>query len=107
VIAGQTFCGHIDVPGTPRLVTLAEMTLAAERLRGSNRLYRSRGTTMFVSCGLGYSFVPARFAAAPEVAMVTLIRIPDPRPEGADTVPAAPQPAPEAEPDEPAEPEPQ
>jgi uncharacterized protein len=105
VVAGQTFCGHIDVPGAPRLVTLAEETLAAERVRGGNRLYRSRGSTMFVTCGLGYSFVPARFAAAPEVALVTLIRIPDPRPEAADTLPATPAPTPQVEPE--TEPEPQ
>jgi uncharacterized protein len=106
VLAGHTHCGIVDVPGTPRLVTLQEETLLAERVPRTTRLFRHAGNTMFVTCGLGYGFVPARFGAPPEIALVRLVRIPDPRPEGvADTLPAAP---PTPEDDEPqASPEPQ
>ncbi|HYJ80316.1 MAG TPA: hypothetical protein VEW03_11965, partial [Longimicrobiaceae bacterium] len=31
-----------------------------------------RGTTLFATCGTGYGFVPVRFGAPPEVALVTL-----------------------------------
>jgi uncharacterized protein len=90
VLAGHAFCGDVEVPGSPRFATLQDETLAAARVRRATRLFRSSENTLFVSCGLGYSFVPARFAAAPEIPIVTLIRIPDPRPAAGDTVPPPP-----------------
>jgi len=87
VLAGHVFCGDVEVPGSPRLATLADETLAGARVARTTRLFRSAENTLFVTCGLGYSFVPARFGATPEVAMVTLVRIPEPRQEGVDTVP--------------------
>jgi uncharacterized protein len=92
VLAGNTLCSEVEVPGVPRLATLSGETLAAARVPRTNRLYRSAGNTLFVTCGLGYSFVPARFGLPPEIALVTLLRIPEPRPEPADT--PAPIPAP-------------
>jgi uncharacterized protein len=89
VLAGHVFCGDADVPGSPRLATLEEETLAQARVRRTTRLFRSGDNTMFVTCGLGYSFVPARFAAPPEIPIVTLIRIPEARSEPADTLAAA------------------
>ncbi|MBD0319984.1 MAG: hypothetical protein ICV87_06610, partial [Gemmatimonadetes bacterium] len=38
----------------------------------SRRIYRVRGSTLFITCGLGYGFVPVRFGYPPEVALVTL-----------------------------------
>jgi uncharacterized protein len=107
VLAAHAFCGDVEVPGSPRLATLLDETLAPQRVRRSNRLFQHLGNTMFVSCGLGYSFVPARFAAPPEVAFVTLRRIPEPRGTGADTIPAVPAPAQQPQPAEAPEPEPQ
>jgi hypothetical protein len=31
-----------------------------------------RGSTLFITCGVGFSFVPVRLGAPPEVALVTL-----------------------------------
>jgi hypothetical protein len=36
------------------------------------RLYRIRNNTMFITCGIGYSFIPIRLGAPPEVAIITL-----------------------------------
>ena len=55
------------------------------------RIYRVRGATVFITCGVGYSFIPVRFGAPPEVALITLRGFgaaePDStaRPAGADT----------------------
>lgn len=83
VLAGGTFCGRVEVPGTPRLSWLEGELLRGVRTPGVERLYRLKNGTLFVTCGLGYSFVPVRFGAPPEVALVTL------RSVGA-TAPAAP-----------------
>jgi uncharacterized protein len=105
VLAGHVFCGQIEIPGTPRLAAVVEEALVADLVPHTQRLFRRNESTMFVSCGLGYSFVPARFAPPPEVALVTLVRIPDARPEAPDTLPPAPaeppaeQPAPAPEPE--------
>lgn len=80
VFAGHAFCGEADVPGSPRLATLAEQALAEFRVARTDRLFRGRGSTMLVTCGVGYGFVPARVGAPPEIVLVTLRRIPDPRP---------------------------
>jgi uncharacterized protein len=92
VLAGHTFCGDAEVPGSPRMTTLEEETLPDARVRRTTRLFRRSENTMFVTCGIGYSFVPARFAAPPEIPVVTLVRIPEPRTEGADTAPPPPPP---------------
>ncbi|SOD03971.1 hypothetical protein SAMN05216486_1211, partial [bacterium JGI 053] len=39
---------------------------------GKTRIWRIRGATVFATCGLGYSYVPVRFGAPPEVALITL-----------------------------------
>jgi uncharacterized protein len=91
VFSGHVFCGDAEVPGSPRLSTLVDETLAPQRVARNTRLFQHQQNTLFVTCGLGYSFLPARFAAPPEVALVTLRRIPDPRPDlPLDTIPEAP-----------------
>jgi uncharacterized protein len=106
VLAGNSLCSEVEVPGAPRLASHLEGDLGATRLPRSTRLFRASENTMFLACALGYSFVPARFATAPEVALVTLIRIPEPRAEGEFEEPAVPATPPAAEAPA-AEPEPQ
>jgi uncharacterized protein len=86
VLSGNTFCGTIEVPGTPRFAELVEGPLAHARVPRVNRLFHSRGTVLFVGCGTGYSFVPSRWGAAPEVAIITLHRIAERQPLAAEAV---------------------
>lgn len=83
VLAGDTFCGEVDVPGATRLGVMEAELLAPFRLPETPRLYNVRGNILFLPCALGYSFVPARLGAAPEVAVITL-RALEP-PSAADT----------------------
>lgn len=72
VLAGHTFCGGVEVPGTPRLTWFNSEVLPGTPNPGTTRIYRVRGSTLFTTCGIGYSFVPVRFGHPPEVALVTL-----------------------------------
>lgn len=112
VLAGNTVCGDVEVPGAARLSFVEETLLPGAVVPDVPRLYPIGRTTLFVSCGLGYGFVPARFGGAPEIAVVTLRRVGPPAPEAAPARDAqldtllqqydAAQPS--AEPAEPAEP---
>lgn len=75
VIGGNTFCGSVEVPGTPRLSWLHTVALPGASIPSSDRLFRVQGSTVVVACGLGYGFVPIRFGAAPEVPILTLLRV--------------------------------
>jgi predicted MPP superfamily phosphohydrolase len=72
ILAGNTFCGSVEVPGTPRLSWLRGEGLPGAAVPGVDRLFRLDGNTMFVTCGVGYTFLPARLGSPPEVALVTL-----------------------------------
>jgi predicted MPP superfamily phosphohydrolase len=72
VLSGHTFCGQVEVPGTPRLTWLNTEVFPGTANPASTRIYRVRGSTLFVTCGLGFGYVPVRFGAAPEVALITL-----------------------------------
>ncbi|CAN5689438.1 hypothetical protein BH23GEM6_BH23GEM6_05450 [soil metagenome] len=72
IIAGNAFCGRVEVPGTPRLSWYESEALPNAAVPGVERLYRIRNNTMFITCGVGYSFIPMRLGAPPEVAMITL-----------------------------------
>lgn len=72
ILAGNAYCGDIEVPGTPRLSWLNENVFPGEARSPDQRIYEVRGSTLFVTCGVGYSFLPARLGVPPEVAMVTL-----------------------------------
>lgn len=84
VLAGHTFCGRVEVPGTPRLSWYNTEIYPSSRVGGADRLYRVRGNGLFISCGIGYSFVPVRLGAPPEVVLITL-RAAQAAPTGADS----------------------
>ena len=71
-VAGGTFCGQVEIPGTPRLSWLNSEALPSALVDGAERLYRIGPMVLFVTCGTGYGFVPVRFGAPPEVALITL-----------------------------------
>lgn len=72
ILSGHTFCGNVEVPGTPRLTWVNSEIFPGTPDPARRRIYRVRGSTLFVTCGLGFSFVPVRYGAPPEVALVTL-----------------------------------
>ena len=72
VLAGHSICGPVEVPGTPRLAWLNTDVVPGAASPFTERLRRIDGTTLFVTCGIGYSFLPARFGGTPEVALITL-----------------------------------
>jgi uncharacterized protein len=72
ILSGHTFCGQLEVPGTPRLTWLNSEVFPGTPEPASTRIYRVRGSTLFVTCGVGFGYVPVRYGAAPEVAMITL-----------------------------------
>jgi predicted MPP superfamily phosphohydrolase len=72
VLAGHTFCGTVEVPRTPRLAWFNTEILPGTPDPGRTRIYRVRGSTLFITCGVGFSFVPVRLGSPPEVALVTL-----------------------------------
>lgn len=71
-LAGNIVCGPVEVPGTPRLSWLESEALPGAAVEGAERLFVAEGTVMYVTCGVGYSFIPTRFGGTPEVAIVTL-----------------------------------
>lgn len=80
MLAGHTFCGQVEVPGTPRLAWFNTTVLPGTADPAKTRIWRIRGATVFATCGLGYSFVPVRFGAPPEVALITLRAVGPARP---------------------------
>jgi predicted MPP superfamily phosphohydrolase len=72
MISGHTFCGRVEVPGTPRLTWLNTEIFPGTPNPANTRIYRVRGSTLFVTCGIGFGYVPVRFGSPPEVAMITL-----------------------------------
>jgi len=88
MVAGHTFCGRVEVPGTPRLswVNTELFPSPALRIPGADRLYRVGGNGLFITCGVGYSFVPVRLGAPPEVALITLRGVGGPK-KAANTPP--------------------
>ena len=72
ILAGHTFCGQVEVPGTPRLTWLNTEVFPGTPTPAQTRIYRVRGSTLFVTCGVGFGYVPVRFGSPPEVALITL-----------------------------------
>jgi len=72
ILSGHTFCGPVEVPGTPRLAWFNTTVLPGTPNPAKTRIWRLRGSTLFATCGVGYSFVPVRFGHPPEVALITL-----------------------------------
>jgi predicted MPP superfamily phosphohydrolase len=75
VLAGNTNCGRVDVPGTPELSTLRNETFANLEIDNTGRAFRIDGNALLVTCGVGYSFVPVRYGAPAEVLLLTLRRV--------------------------------
>jgi predicted MPP superfamily phosphohydrolase len=72
-VAGHTHCGQIALPGTPRwsyLALTAEEKTVAEGWAPEG--YGAPGNRLFVTCGIGFSVVPVRINAAPEIAFFSL-----------------------------------
>lgn len=72
-VAGHTHCGQIALPGTPRWSYLAlteEEALVADGF--APRDYGARGNQLFVTCGIGFSMLPVRINAAPQVVFFEL-----------------------------------
>ena len=74
VLAGHSTCSPVEVPGTPRLLWLNTEVLPGATSPASDRLRQIGDNVLFVTCGTGFSFMPARFGGTPEVALVTLRR---------------------------------
>lgn len=72
-LAGHTHCGQVALPGTPRwsyLGLTAEEAIVADGWAPAT--YGAEGNRMFVSCGLGFSTVPVRINAPPQLVLVEL-----------------------------------
>ena len=73
-VAGHTHCGQIALPGTPAWSYL--------QLRADERIvvdgfapveYGAAGNRLFVTCGVGFSLVPMRISAPPQLAVFELV----------------------------------
>jgi uncharacterized protein len=72
-VAGHTHCGQIALPGTPHWSYLGltdEEEIVADGWAPDS--YGAEGNRLFVTCGLGFSVVPVRINAPPQVAFFTL-----------------------------------
>jgi len=87
ILSGHTFCGNVEVPMTPRLAWFNTQVLPGTANPARTRIWRVRGSTLFATCGLGYSFVPVRFGYPPEIALITL-RAVGPAPSKVDSAKA-------------------
>jgi uncharacterized protein len=87
IVAGNTFCGTVEAPGTPRLSWYREEGLQLQhyQLGEMERLFRVRGNTLFLTCGIGFGYLPMRVGAPPEIVMVTLRRPGEVEPPEEDT----------------------
>ena len=73
-LAGHTHCGQIALPGTPRWSYLGlteEEEVVADGWAPAQ--YGAEGNRMFVTCGIGFSTVPLRINAPPQVAFFELV----------------------------------
>ena len=72
-VAGHTHCGQIAVPGLPAWSYLE--LRAEERVVTDGwapQAYGAEGNRMFVTCGIGFSLVPVRILARPQVVFFEL-----------------------------------
>jgi predicted MPP superfamily phosphohydrolase len=71
-VAGHTHCGQVVLPGTP----LSYLGLSAEEARVAEGWapegYGQPGNRLFVTCGLGFSHLPVRINAPPELVLFEL-----------------------------------
>ncbi|MGY2066118.1 metallophosphoesterase [Blastococcus sp. SYSU DS0619] len=72
-VAGHTHCGQLALPGKPQwsyLALTAEEKIVADGWAPEG--YGHEGNRMFVTCGVGFSLVPMRINAPPQVAFFEL-----------------------------------
>ena len=72
-VAGHTHCGQIALPGLPRWSYISlteEEKVVADGFAAEQ--YGASGNRLFVTCGIGFSIVPVRINAAPQVAFFEL-----------------------------------
>lgn len=72
-VSGHTHCGQIAIPGLPRW-SYIELTEQEEVVTDgwAPDGYGAEGNRLFVTCGIGFSVVPARVNAPPQVAFFEL-----------------------------------
>lgn len=73
-VAGHTHCGQVAVPGTPDwsyLGLTAEEALIADGFAPEG--YGAPGNRLFVTCGIGFSVVPVRVNAPPQLVFFELV----------------------------------
>ena len=76
-VAGHTHCGQIAIPGTPPwsyLQLRAEERVVIDGFAPEG--FGAPGNTLFVNCGLGFSLLPIRINAAPQVVFFELVASP-------------------------------
>ena len=73
-LAGHTHCGQIAIPGLPRWSWL-ELTAREQVVTDgfAPEGYGAPGNRLFVTCGIGFSIIPVRINAAPQVAFFELV----------------------------------
>ncbi len=74
-LAGHTHCGQIALPGSPRWSYLGlneEEAVVADGYAPAD--YGADGNELFVTCGIGFSLVPVRINAPPQLVLVELAR---------------------------------
>lgn len=72
-VAGHTHCGQVALPGTPQWSYVglsAEEALVADGFAPPE--YGQPGNALFVTCGIGFSVVPVRINAPPQVVFLEL-----------------------------------
>ena len=72
-VAGHTHCGQIALPGLPRWSWLGlteEEKVVADGWSAPD--YGAEGNALYVTCGLGFSALPMRVNAPPQVVFFDL-----------------------------------
>ena len=72
-VAGHTHCGQVALPGAPRwsyLGLTAEESIVADGWAPES--YGAASNALFVTCGIGFSVVPVRINAAPQLVVFEL-----------------------------------
>jgi uncharacterized protein len=73
-VAGHTHCGQIALPGTPHWSYVGlteEEELVAEELAPDD--YGAAGNALYVTCGIGFSVLPVRINAPPQLLTIELM----------------------------------
>lgn len=71
-IAGHTHCGQVRLPFTPRWSLVGWLEDLDVPMDGWASGYGRRGNRLYVSCGVGFSRVPIRLGARPQLTVFTL-----------------------------------